>query len=38
MEKNKEIIEKCATRLLEKETLEEAELLTLTEGMYREQK
>jgi cell division protease FtsH len=35
MEKNRHIVEKCAKVLLEKETLEEAEILELTKDMYR---
>jgi cell division protease FtsH len=35
LEKNKELMDKCAQTLLKKETLNEAEILELTEGMYR---
>lgn len=35
MVKNKELIQNCAAKLLQKETLEEAELLELTQGMYK---
>jgi cell division protease FtsH len=35
LEKNKDLMDKCAQTLLEKETLNEAEILELTEGMYR---
>lgn len=35
LEKNREVMERCATALLEKETLDEAELRRLTEHMHR---
>ncbi len=35
LEKNREILERCAKALLEKETLDETELRSLTENMHR---
>lgn len=35
LEKNKELIDRCAKVLLDQETLDEAEILELTKGMYR---
>lgn len=35
LEKNKKLMDKCAQTLLKKETLNEAEILELTEGMYK---
>jgi cell division protease FtsH len=35
LEKNKKLMDKCAQTLLKKETLNEAEILELTEDMYR---
>jgi len=35
LEKNRDVMERCAKALLEKETLDEAELRNLTKGMHR---
>ncbi len=35
LEKNKDFIDRCSKILLEKETLKEAEILDLTQKMYR---